>query len=472
MSQFSVTYSRMFAPSTYEHSQHGPAATYTETYSHGFMKGKTFTLCEVDFCFGLMVDEWPAEADEWVTRQQSLPTASRIGVCINEAQEMAIEDEYKTNLKGAENEIVNAIDMDRISGYLYLETFYLSVDKLSMAIDTMTRILETNEGTSFIYPGECSMKEGIGMTSSKMLVQTDCPFLTGGIRLSVVLGFDIMFSPSNLIFVPYPVKYECALVQLYPEGCIMIHPVIYANFLLTFTLYEPECLQRSHAYLEKLEIVFRETKGGCQHFRALNLLGYCYLLIERFDLAYKCFEDSMNETVGHYRNAAIYHIIILIFDLIEMHVTVLKRHPIIDLNNDSSPSKGALSIANKLKLVTGTFMKETCESPLCKLCEDEDEDIGHLLLKCKILEFIRCPFINQPEETIFKDTSVSFYDLSTTVQTQLIMDCTKFRNQNTDLVLDKNTEQKCELISRNLFHAKHTIRARTINLQKKKLRIK
>ncbi|CAC5378067.1 unnamed protein product [Mytilus coruscus] len=132
-----------------------------------------------------------------------------------------------------------------------------------------------------------------------------------------------------------------------------------------------------------------------------------------------------------------------------------KIHPIIDLNNDNNPSKGALSIAIKLKLVTGTFMTQSkrasftkSEYPLCKLCDDEDEDIEHLLLKCKVLEPIRSPFINQIEDNILKDASISFYKLSTNTQTQLIMDCTKLRHQNSDLLLNRKTEQLCELISR------------------------
>ncbi|CAC5394456.1 unnamed protein product [Mytilus coruscus] len=146
-----------------------------------------------------------------------------------------------------------------------------------------------------------------------------------------------------------------------------------------------------------------------------------------------------------------------------------KIHPIIDLNNDNNPSKGALSIAIKLKLVTGTFMTQSkrasftkSESPLCKLCDDEDEDIEHLLLKCKVLEPIRSPFINQIEDNILKDASISFYKLSTNTQTQLIMDCTKLRHQNSHLLLNRKTEQLCELISRKLCYALHTIRARTI----------
>ncbi|CAC5404576.1 unnamed protein product [Mytilus coruscus] len=151
-----------------------------------------------------------------------------------------------------------------------------------------------------------------------------------------------------------------------------------------------------------------------------------------------------------------------------------KIHPIIDLNNDNNPSKGALSIAIKLKLVTGTFMTQSkrasftkSESPLCKLCDDEDEDIEHLLLKCKVLEPIRSPFINQIEDNILKDASISFYKLSTNTQTQIIMDCTKLRHQNSDLLLNRKTEQLCELISRKLCYALHTIRARTISMQKK-----
>ncbi|VDI78189.1 Hypothetical predicted protein [Mytilus galloprovincialis] len=249
----------------------------------------------------------------------------RVGVCISEALKKLNEDDYERIFIRAERAILSAIDIDRISGYLYLATFYLYINKLNLAIHTLARVLKTNEETILIYPGECSTHEGIGMTSSNMLFQTEGPFLTGNIKTSACVGFDLMFSSTDILFVPDPVKYECALVQLVPEGLIIIHPVIYAYFLLTFTMYHSGNVQKTCAYLEKLERAVMEAQGGCQHFRALNLLGYCYLRIGRFDSAYKRFTESMKQTVGYYQNAAIYHIIILIFKIIEMgvHDTIL-----------------------------------------------------------------------------------------------------------------------------------------------------
>ncbi|CAG2240370.1 unnamed protein product [Mytilus edulis] len=154
-------------------------------------------------------------------------------------------------------------------------------------------------------------------------------------------------------------------------------------------------------------------------------------------------------------------------------------HPIIDLKNDNNPSKGALSIGIKLKMVTGTYMTQAkrasftkYESPTCKLCDEDNEDIEHLLLKCKILENIRHPFLKQLDDFLIKETAISFYNIKTDSRLQLILDCSKINKHQADIILNKKIEQNCELISRKLCFALHSIRARTLNQQKEKKKVK
>jgi hypothetical protein len=66
-------------------------------------------------------------------------------------------------------------------------------------------------------------------------------------------------------------------------------------------------------------------------------------------------------------------------------------HPIIDISKDLNPSRAAISIGVKLKIVTGTYpfqgsrAKYSNISPICELCGENDETLEHLLLECKLL---------------------------------------------------------------------------------------
>jgi hypothetical protein len=66
-------------------------------------------------------------------------------------------------------------------------------------------------------------------------------------------------------------------------------------------------------------------------------------------------------------------------------------HPIIDISKDLSPSRAAISIGVKLKIVTGTYpfqgsrAKYSNISPICELCGENDETLEHFLLECKLL---------------------------------------------------------------------------------------
>ena len=70
-------------------------------------------------------------------------------------------------------------------------------------------------------------------------------------------------------------------------------------------------------------------------------------------------------------------------------------HLILDISRDLNPSKAAMSIGIKIRLVTGTYFlqevraKYACVSPLCELlvCDEDVENLDHFLLKCMLLDY-------------------------------------------------------------------------------------
>ena len=79
-----------------------------------------------------------------------------------------------------------------------------------------------------------------------------------------------------------------------------------------------------------------------------------------------------------------------------------KPHSILQIGNNSDPSRETPTIAIKLKLLTGTYIFEKkwaryiSESNLiCKLCDEEVEDIEHFLLSCPILNSTRLRYYSR-----------------------------------------------------------------------------
>jgi hypothetical protein len=79
-----------------------------------------------------------------------------------------------------------------------------------------------------------------------------------------------------------------------------------------------------------------------------------------------------------------------------------KIHHLIQIDNTPDPSVEAVRIAVKLKLVTGTYNLQvrtakfrSANTRICEICNEEDEDIEHFLLGCKILQCVRAPFLNE-----------------------------------------------------------------------------
>lgn len=148
------------------------------------------------------------------------------------------------------------------------------------------------------------------------------------------------------------------------------------------------------------------------------------------------------------------------------------------VDKSSDPSREAIFIAIKIKIVTGSYILQldrakfnTNENTQCRLCDQESEDLIHFILKCKTLDPIRTPYLEEINKIIQVVTKNSFYGYDHTTQLQIILDCTKieneiFSNQKKSRILEITADIK--YISRRLCFALHSTRYRSLNIKKGK----
>ena len=147
-------------------------------------------------------------------------------------------------------------------------------------------------------------------------------------------------------------------------------------------------------------------------------------------------------------------------------------HPILDISRDLNPSKAAMTVGIKIRLVTGTYFlqevraKYTCVSPLCELCDEDVENLDHFLLKCKVLHAPRLQHLSKINDILEDHIDTSFDSLDSATKIQMIIDCTKFRNSRFEL--NDIAEQQMEQNSRIMCYALHCIRSRSITCHRRK----
>jgi hypothetical protein len=92
-------------------------------------------------------------------------------------------------------------------------------------------------------------------------------------------------------------------------------------------------------------------------------------------------------------------------------------HPILDISRDLNPSKAAMNVGIKIRLVTGTYFlqevraKFACVSPLCELCDEDVENLDHFLLKCKVLHAPRLQHLSEINDILEDHIDTSFDNL-------------------------------------------------------------
>ena len=147
-------------------------------------------------------------------------------------------------------------------------------------------------------------------------------------------------------------------------------------------------------------------------------------------------------------------------------------HSILDISGDLNPSKAAMSIGIKIKLVTGTYFlqevraKYACISPVCELCDEDVENLDHFLLKCKVLHAPRLQHLSKINDILEDHIDTSFDSLDSATKIQMIIVGTTFRNSRFELT--DIAEQQMEQNSRIMCYALHCIRSRTITRHRRK----
>ncbi|KAL3847039.1 hypothetical protein ACJMK2_017971 [Sinanodonta woodiana] len=217
-------------------------------------------------------------------------------------------------VQDAETQFCHAEHIDSMAGGLYLASHFFCQNKFSKSNDIILTILRQDK--NLIYVGMCSNYKGIQLSPEGNARQVPNNNLCERERKTYP-AFDVVFSFQHLHVVPYPVQFECAVAQYDYYNCLLIHPCVYAYFLLCIGHYHVGAPFQE--FLSQLDEAVHETIGGFQRYRALNLLGFCYKLNGNLKEAFRCFRESLEETrdfqVG--MNAAVYHIGILILSLLE-----------------------------------------------------------------------------------------------------------------------------------------------------------
>lgn len=190
---------------------------------------------------------------------------------------------------------------------------------------------------------------------------------------------------------------------------------------------------------------------------------------------------TIKEQVNSYWRSRIIHDCTLYTKLRFLNFEEFKpnnTHSITYVDKSSDPSREAIYIANKLKIVTGAYILQSdrakygCqESTICKLCDSEREDVTHFILDCKILDNVRNPYLEQLNPVLKKSTGKQFSDFTKEYQLQILLDCTKIQTQlfiDTDKKDVVTITRTIEHIARRLCFSLHTTRYRSLDIKRKR----
>jgi hypothetical protein len=142
------------------------------------------------------------------------------------------------------------------------------------------------------------------------------------------------------------------------------------------------------------------------------------------------------------------------------------------------PEKRCWLPQTKLKLATGSYILQQKrvklihnEKPTCKLCDAEDEDVEHFILRCVCLQPIRSSYINDLSVIFHETTAKEFLELSSINQIQIIMDCISELKFHKDNVGPKRSDMdyigRIHKLTRRLCFDLQTARTWLLNLKRK-----
>ncbi|KAL3881049.1 hypothetical protein ACJMK2_033247 [Sinanodonta woodiana] len=202
-----------------------------------------------------------------------------------------------SDFRDIETLLLKGCKTDAMAGMLQLATFYYMCREMDMTKDAIKKA-NTRKGT-LAYIGRCSK-------IIEIKTDVDRSFQ------SETMACDVIYSPSDLVCLPTPLQYECALFDNVRSYDLQIHPVVYSEALSVLVHIAQGENQNALAAVENLAIAVKNNKWEFYDI-ALNLLGYCYSLVGEQDQALRCFCQSYQERRSN-ENPCLYHAIILLLN--------------------------------------------------------------------------------------------------------------------------------------------------------------
>ena len=206
--------------------------------------------------------------------------------------------------------------LDDLSGTLYLASIYLWEGKF---LSSQALVLSVLRQDKLLVHSGWSSKRVIRLTKEGKAKLESTTLLTGT-EEKIFPAYDVIFSSVDDHCVPYPVKFECVLAQTETENFIMIHPCVYAYFLLCVGQFRTGQFESYANTLEQLQQLVCELGDELNVHRALNLVGHCYYLGGNVNAALRCYSSSLNLTPSSPNmvvNAAAFHICIILVKCLE-----------------------------------------------------------------------------------------------------------------------------------------------------------
>lgn len=231
------------------------------------------------------------------------------------ATKSKIDSAKMSMVKDAEDLFQTGSEFNAVTGKLYLATFLFHIGKHHAVASVLEEIMHTVTNKQMYYAGVASSTTGIQMDQMEFIEQGNFASYSEGNSPKNDAVFDVVFAPGDAVFVPYPIKFECALLTNRTVDIICLHPVVYFYLLMFLNEMAMGNFFRSVKSLLNLEKAVKGRDHPVRSFRDYNLLGFCYAAMGQYSEAREIYCRSLKKYPS-VRNGAVYHLVIMLQFLI------------------------------------------------------------------------------------------------------------------------------------------------------------
>ena len=229
--------------------------------------------------------------------------------CYNASQNHSYSPQVKRNLKNDSLVLMKrGAEIEDHVGKLYLATLYFCLEKYSDCENLILQVVKRRQELLNTWDNEASSF----IKACKLSLNVIHKHIPGIVDLMLTAHLPLVFSKEDVEFVPYPLKFECAMAT---QEAIQLDPSAYGLTLFIMTQLSMKETGLARKYLDNFAKLTDKTRHSpSHHHRLYNLLGCCYSLDGQLEKAGLCFMKSLTSTRGSpigKANAALYHLAIL-----------------------------------------------------------------------------------------------------------------------------------------------------------------